>query len=200
MEEEEIKNIEYLILLILGKAGGKISVLHLQKIFFILWKFHPQVKNLVEFAPHLKGPYSSDVEELMKNPHYLEECWEYVPPNRNSQKERIEGGYLKITKRGENLYEELIDKLLTSQKEEIHNLITAINLIVSIYKKLEWDELLLLLYTDEENKEFSKKSALSDSILKNAEEIIDRLIIKGIIPEEKREKMAKRVKKAVWLG
>lgn len=49
------------------------------------------------------------------------------------------------------------------------------------------------------NKEFSEKSELSDTILNNSEKIIDRLIKKGIIPKEKRELMIKRVRNAVWL-
>jgi len=60
-DEKDMRSAEILILLILGKAGGKISILHLHKIFFFLWKFHPQVGQLVEFVPHLKGPYSFDL-------------------------------------------------------------------------------------------------------------------------------------------
>ena len=200
-EDKEIKEVEYLILLILGKSGGKISILHLQKIFFFLWKFHPQVKKLVEFVPHLKGPFSSDIEDIIKNPCYLDDCWEYIPPNKTSKEEKIKGGYLEITQEGKNKYNKLLIELtkLAQENEEVSHIILAINLVVPLYTRLEWDELLLLLYTDENNKKFSEKSELSNSILNNSEKIIDHLIKKGILPKEKKEVMIKRVKKAVWL-
>jgi len=91
-EEKEIRDSELLILLILGKAGGKISILHLHKIFFFLWKFHPQVRQLVEFVPHLKGPYSFDLDDLIKNPTYVTDCWKYLPPPNRSEAERVKGG------------------------------------------------------------------------------------------------------------
>ena len=200
-EEKEIRDAEYLILLILGKAKGKISILHLQKIFFFLWKFHPQVRRLVDFVPHLKGPYSFDLDDLVKNPTYVTDCWRYIPPLNRSEAERVKGGYLEITKKGKELYNRIMEGLNKKAKgnEDVSALISAVDLIVPLYTRLEWDELLFLLYTDETNKKFSEKSGLSGSILKNSERIVDRLIKKGIIPEEKRVSLIKRAKNAVWI-
>jgi len=55
-DEKDMNNAEILILLILGKAGGKISILHLHKIFFFLWKFHPQVRQLVRICSSSERP------------------------------------------------------------------------------------------------------------------------------------------------
>lgn len=196
-EEKEIRDAELLIILISGKAGGKISILHLHKIFFFLWKFHPQVRRLVDFVPHLKGPYSFDLDEIIKNPIYATDCWKYVAPMERSVAERVKGGYLKLTEKGKEIYEKLVEGLNREAKEDEDALalISAIDLIVPLYIRLEWDELLFLLYTDETNKEFSKKSELSRLILKNSEKIVDRLVKKGIIPEEKVESLIKRARK-----
>jgi len=78
-------------------------------------------------------------------------------------------------------------------------LISAVDLIVPLYTRLEWDELLFLLYTDENNREYSKKSELSREILRNSGKIVDKLIKKGIIPEEKRESLIERAKSAKWI-
>ena len=188
-DEKEIRDAELLILLISGKAGGRISILHLHKIFFFLWKFHPQVRRLVDFVPHLKGPYSRDLDDLAKNPTFLTDCWKYIPPLNRFEAEEVKGGYLEITEKGKELYEK-IDKALNEKVKEDDDalaLISAVDLIVPLYARLEWDELLFLLYTDETNKEFSEKSALSKLILQKSEKIVNRLVRKGIIPEEKRE-------------
>lgn len=134
-EDKEIKDVEYLVLLILGKSEGKISVLHLQKIFFLLWKFHPQVRKLVEFVPHLKGPFSADIEEVIKNPYYLDNCWKYIPPKRFSEKEEIVGGYLEITRKGKDKYNKLLNVLnkLAQKNEDALHIISAINLVVPLY-------------------------------------------------------------------
>ncbi len=201
VEDKELKDTELLILLILGKAGGRISMLHLQKIFFTLWKFHPQVRRLVDFVPHLKGPYSSDLDDIAKNPTYVIDCWKYIPPKKGSEAERVKGGYLEITEKGEEIYRKIVDGLnkKAREDEDALALISAVDLIVSLYTRLEWDELLLLLYTDENIKEYSKRSELSREILKNSEKIVDRLIKKGVIPEEKRESLMKRIKSARWI-
>ncbi len=188
-DEKEIRDAELLILLTLGKAGGRISMLHLHKIYFFLWKFHPQVRRLVDFVPHLKGPYSFDLDEIIKNPTYATDCWKYIPPIKRSEAERAKGGYLELTEKGKEIYEKLVEGLNKEAKEDEDALalISAIDLVVPLYTRLEWDELLFLLYTDETNKEFSEKSALSKLILQKSEKIVNRLVRKGIIPEEKRE-------------
>lgn len=149
----------------------------------------------------MRGPYSSDLDDLIKNPTYVVDCWEYIPPKRGSEAERVKGGYLEITEKGEEIYRKIVDGLNEKAKEDEDALalISAVDLIVSLYTRLEWDELLLLLYTDENIKEYSEKSELSREIIKNSEKIVDRLIKKGIIPEEKRGSLMKRIKSARWI-
>ncbi|AMQ18689.1 hypothetical protein A0127_05655 [Thermococcus peptonophilus] len=200
-DENDLKTIEYLILLILGKAGGEISVLHLQKIFFFLWKFHPEVRKLLEFVPHLKGPFSDDLDDSIKNPLYVVGCWKYLPPKNKSQAERAKGGYLVITDKGRETYKKLIEGLRKKALEDKDALalISAVELIVPLYSKLSWDELLFLLYTDETNKEYSIKSELSRDILKNAESIVNRLVRKGVITEDMKDALIQRAKNARWI-
>ncbi len=200
-DEKEIRNAEILILLILGKAGGRISMLHLHKIYFFLWKFHPEVRKLVDFVAHLKGPYSRDLDDLVKNPTFLIGCWKYIPPVNRSEAEEVKGGYLELTEKGKELYEK-IDRALNEKAKENDDalaLISAVDLIVPLYTRLEWDELLFLLYTDETNKEFSKKSALSRLILQKSEKIVDRLVKKGVVPEDRRDVLLERVRNAWWI-
>ncbi len=200
LDDDKIKDAEYLVLLILGKSGGKISILHLQKVFFFLWKFHPEIRKLVDFVAHLKGPYSSDLENLIKNPYYLSRCWRYLPPGK-TEAEKVKGGYLEITDNGWRIYARLEKGLKEKAKNDEGALAlkTGVDLIVPLYTRLEWDELLLLLYTDETNKKYSIKSELSNKIIRNSHRIIDNLISKGVIPGEKRESLVKRVECARWL-
>ncbi|MCF2138232.1 MAG: hypothetical protein K9W43_13455 [Candidatus Thorarchaeota archaeon] len=193
-EKDIIRDAEYLILLILGKAKGKISHLHLQKIFFFLWKFHPKISEFVTFEAHLKGPYSFDLEEIVKNPTYLTDIWIYLPPKNRSEAERAKGGYIELTNKGMEKYKILLHKMMESAKEndDAFAILGAIDLMVPLYTNLEWDELLFLLYTDETNKVYSEKSELSKSILKRAEKIVDRLIEKKIIPAEKKTALLRR--------
>ena len=192
--EKNRKNAEALVLIILGMANGKLSMLHLQKIFFLLWKFHPGVKSLAEYLPHRKGPYSPDVDDIVKSPMHLTNCWEYLPPPKSSEAEKIKGGYAELTKEGWEIYHSMIKNIEEKAKKDdsILALLAAIELIVPIYSKMEWDELLFLIYTDSNNKEFTKKSELYNSIINNSENIVDRLIKKGIIPEEKRKALLSR--------
>jgi len=200
-DENEIKSIEYLILLILGKAGGEISVLHLQKIFFFLWKFHPEVRRLVEFVPHLKGPFSDDLDDIIRHPLYAVNCWKYRPPRNSSMAEKAKGGYLFITEKGRKAYEKLIEGLRKKAREDKDALaiLSAVELIVPLYTKLSWDELLFLLYTDETNREYSIKSELSRDIMKNAEDIVNRLVRKGVITEDMKPALLQRAKNARWI-
>jgi len=199
--EKELKTIEYLILLILGKAGGRVSALHLQKIFFFLWKFHPEVRWLVEFVPHLKGPFSDDLDDAIKNPIYVVDCWKYVPPKSKSKAEKAMGGYLVMTRKGEETYKKLAEGLRRKAQEDKDALalLSAVELIVPLYTRLSWDELLFLLYTDETNKEYSIKSELSHDVLKNAENIVNRLVKKGIITEDMKPALLQRAKRARWI-
>lgn len=201
LSEEDIETVEYLILLILGKAGGRVSVLNLQKIFFLLWKFHPVVRELVQFVPHFKGPYSQDLQYIINNPTYVIDCWTYIPPRRGSKVDKIVGGYVEITPEGRQIYSLLLNGLTEKAKEDKDALgiISAVDLIVPLYSKLEWDELLFLIYTDETNKEFSTRSELSKEVLERAESIVDRLVKKGVITEEMKEALLERVKHSKWI-
>lgn len=199
--EEDIETVEYLVLLILGKAGGRVSVLHLQKMFFLLWRFHPEVRRLVQFVPHFKGPYSQDLQDIIKNPTYVIDCWTYVPPRRGSKVDRIVGGYVEITPEGWRVYRLLVEGLTEKAKEDKDALriLSALDLIVPLYSKLEWDELLFLIYTDETNKDFSTRSELSKEVLARAESIVNRLVRKGVITEDMREALLERAKRSKWI-
>lgn len=204
VDYEELTEIEKLILLVLGKAGCRISVLHLQKLVFLLWRFHPIIRELVDFKPHEKGPYSQDISEALKNPTHYTDSWKYIEPI--SRIDRIVGGYAELTSQGREEYERIMEDLQTAirnsdivKKESALHLAAALDIIVPLYTKLEWDELLLLLYTTEKFKEYSKKSELSKNVISNYYDILMRLIEKRVIPQGKKELFIKRVEEATWI-
>ncbi len=193
----DTRDAELIILLILGSSDGKVRMLHLQKMFFCLWRFSPQIRKLVDFEPHLKGPFSFDVNELARAPEFLPGHWEYIPPKNRSEAEDVKGGYLRLTRVGEEAYADIMRKLEKQAKtdNDVLALLGAVRLVVNLYSKLEWDELLFLVYTDQNIRGFSKRSALLHKILTRTGKIVDRLILKGIVPEEKRKAILQRAKR-----
>jgi len=202
--QDNLEEIEKLVLLVLGKAGQMISVLHLQKLVFLLWRFHPIIRELVEFRPHKKGPYSKDIQEVLKSPFYYPDHWKYIPPH--SSVDRTVGGYVELTDKGRRKYREFSETLESivrnrnhENRESVLNLLTALDIIVPIHTRLEWDELLLLIYTTEKFKEYSKKSEISKDIKERYQDIMGRLIRKGFLHESKRNLFVKRVEAATWI-
>ena len=99
--------LEHLILLLLGTQDQKISILHLEKEAFFIWNFHPDIKKFMRFISHYRGPYSEEIEEIIKNPFYRDNCWIYIPPARY---DTLTGGFVELTPHGINEYQRLYEK------------------------------------------------------------------------------------------
>ena len=201
IEKDRVNQAELLVLLILGIANKPVSMLHLQKIFFTLWRFSPIVRALVRFAPHLKGPFSRELEDIVKSPEYFEDCWEYRPPESNRKNAQVLGGYVLLTNEGKKCFSEIIRKLHSAarRKKEIRALLSALEMVVPLYLKLDWDELLFLFYTDASIKDYSRRSYLSKEIISNASHIVEKLIRKRVFPEEAKNNLMKRAEEAEWV-
>ncbi|HJJ41701.1 MAG TPA: hypothetical protein O0W90_00090 [Methanocorpusculum sp.] len=182
---------ETLILLVLGsvhdKNDKKISILHLEKEVFILWNFHSLIKELINFIAYYKGPYSSEIRDIIINPMYFTDSWEYITPER---KDKLSGGYVILTEQGVNKYKQCYKSIL--KDNDLHSLLAGIKIVRTLYGDLTDEELLLLIY--DTYPKYIKKSEVANDIYMNRTVLSKRLYERGIISEEK----AKYLQNAVW--
>lgn len=176
--EYKQKFIEYLILLILGDFNDKLSVLHIQKEIYLLCNFDVDLKELFSFVKHYKGPYLDLINACCEDPFYLEGCWEYFEP-----KEKVSGGFLKITDKGYNKYSQVIQKIKDENQEKLLHILTAITILNRLYGSLNCEELLLLIYT--EFPQYTEKSEVYSNIISKKTNIAKNLFNKKVIDEEK---------------
>lgn len=179
---------EWLILLVLGLfPDTKMSMLHLEKEVFILWNFHPMIKDLISFVAHYRGPYSSEIRDIIIEPMYLTDSWEYIPPK---SEDNLSGGFVILTSEGHEKYIKYYQALL--EDEDLHSLLAGIKIVRTVYDDLSDEELLLLVY--DAYPDFRTKSEVADDIYKKRFELTAKLLKRGIISEEK----AEYLKNAVW--
>ncbi len=177
-QEKKQRALEFLILLLLGASDKKVSLLHFEKEVFLLWNFHPDIKDFVTFISHYRGPYSKEIEEIIKNPFYLVDCWRYLPPPRS---DTISGGFVELTTGGRERYKTVYAE---SQKNpKMVTLLAAFKMVREMYDKLSLEELLLLIY--DSYPEYRKKSNVYETIHKSRQIIADKLKKKGFIDEER---------------
>ncbi|ADC45913.1 hypothetical protein mru_0061 [Methanobrevibacter ruminantium M1] len=176
--EYKQKYIEYLILLLLGDFKNKLSVLHIQKEIYLLYNFDVELKKLFSFVKHYKGPYLDLINSCCETPFYLDGCWEYFEP-----KEKISGGFLKITDKGYKEYLKFLQKIKDENQEELLHINTAISMLNRLYGSLDCEELLLLIYT--EFPEYTEKSEVYSNIISKKTNIAKNLFEKKVISEEK---------------
>ncbi len=172
------KGLENLILLLIGASDREISLIHLQKESFILWNFHPYMKEFLHFIKHLRGPFSSEVEKIVLYPYYLDGCWDYRPPSKN---DKLTGGFIKITSKGVKKYISLFNN--AKQNENLCILLTGIKAVRELYDRLSPEELLLLIY--DTYPEYKQKSNVSNSIFKKKEKLATNIYEKGLIDEDR---------------
>ena len=172
------KALEHLILLLLGAQAQKISMLHLEKEAFFIWNFHPDFKKFMKFISHYRGPYSEEIEEIIKNPFYLTNCWIYIPPTRY---DTLTGGFVELTPRGINEYQRLYEK--SSENPQMGPILAAMKMVRELYDRLTPEELLLLIY--DTYPEYQKKSNVFDGIQKSKKRLADNLVKKGYIDEDR---------------
>jgi len=172
--------LEHLILLLLGAEDQKISILHLEKEAFFIWNFHPDIKKFMRFISHYRGPYSEEIEQIIRNPFYLVDCWTYIPPARY---DTLTGGFVELTRHGKNEYQRLY--IASSANPQMGPILAAMKMVRELYDKLTPEELLLLIY--DTYPEYQKKSNVFDDIQKSKKRLAENLVKKGYIDEERYE-------------
>ena len=176
------KGLESLILLIIGASSRSISLLHLQKETFLLWNYHPYMKDFLHFIKHYRGPFSSEVEKVILYPFYLDGCWSYEPPSRNN---KLSGGYVKLTPKGVKRYKVLFQK--AQENENLILLLTGIQAVRELYDKLSLEELLLLIY--DTYPEYKLRSNVSKSVFNKRKLLANEIYEKGFIDKERMESL-----------
>ena len=176
--ETRSRALEHLILLLLGAHDQKISILHLEKETFFLWNFHPDIKKFMNFISHYRGPYSEEIEQIIRNPFNLINCWTYIPPARY---DTLTGGYVELTPKGRHEYQRLY--AASSANPQMEPILAAMKMVRELYDKLTPEELLLLIY--DTYPEYQKKSNVFDGIQKSKKRLADNLVKKGFIDEDR---------------
>lgn len=190
-KDNKQKMLEFIILLILGcSSEQKISVLHLQKEAFLIQNFHPDItKEFFNFIKHHKGPFSRDINETIRDPLFLENCWQYLKP---SNEDKLTGGYVSITSTGKDVYEDLLSTIKNvtdkEQKENLLHLITGIKILTDLYNKLNPEELLLLIY--DTYPKYIEKSSLYYQLNNKRPQIARQLFKKGHIDKDRCKSLA----------
>ncbi|MCK5015619.1 MAG: hypothetical protein KAS32_00990 [Candidatus Peribacteraceae bacterium] len=160
---ESDKDIEYIILLLLGSSKKeKLSHLHIQKEIFILKMNSSLFDHLVRFIKHYRGPFSYDISEALKQPIYLEDAWEFIPPY---SKDKVTGGYIEITEHGKTLYSKMIKIIKYNNDKKLLQVYAAINMIHDIYDDMGPKELLYYVYTNDKYSDWIKESLIYDEIV-----------------------------------
>ncbi|MPL77885.1 hypothetical protein SDC9_23745 [bioreactor metagenome] len=186
--EAKRKAQEWLILLVLGAAPEReISMLHLEKEVFLLWKFHPSIPQFITFVAYQRGPYSSEIRDAITAPYYLTEEWEYRPPTK---KDDLTGGFVFLTLDGIKKYKDYYAKML--KKEDMRSLLAGIRIVRTTYDELSPEELLLLIY--DTYPDFRTKSEVAKEIYDQRDKIVEKLYKRGIVSESK----AEYLKEAKW--
>lgn len=170
------KGLENLMLLIIGVSNSPISLLHLQKETFLLWNFHPYMKEFLHFIEHYRGPFSSEIEKTVLYPFYLEGCWSYKSPH-----DVLSGGYVQITHEGVKKYKEIHHK--AQESKNLNILLTGIQAVRELYDKLNEEELLLLIY--DTYPRYKLRSKVSNSIFNKRKSLAKQIYQKGFIDKER---------------
>lgn len=176
------KGLESLVLLIIGASRSPISLLHLQKETFLLWNFHPYMKEFLHFVKHYRGPFSSEIEKAVLYPRYLEKCWSYTPP-----RDMLSGGYVKITSQGITKYRDMYQK--AQKNPNLRVLLSGIRAVRELYDKLNEEELLLLIY--DTYPEYKLRSSVSNSVFNRRKFLAKEIYEKGFIDNERMESLIK---------
>lgn len=176
---------ENLVLLVLGAVPDKqLSLLHLEKEVFLLWKFHASISEFIHFVAHLKGPYAEEISNSVKEPYFYPDAWEYNEPV--SQKD-FTGGYVKLTESGKRDYQKLYKEMV--KQDKMRSLLAGILIVRTINDDLTPEELLFLIY--DTYPDFRTKSEVAKEIYEKKNEIINKLLQQGTISDEKAEELKK---------
>jgi hypothetical protein len=172
------KSRENLVLLLLGSAHRPLSMLHLEKEAFLLWKFHPGIKGFVNFIKHYRGPFSKELQKTVISPIYCVGCWTYT---YHPEPDRLTGGHIRMKQKGEEEYRRLVSKMRGDP--ELEELLSAISMVRDLYDTLAPEELLLMVY--DTYPEYIEKSDVYSEIDRKRRPISLSLFERGVIDDQR---------------
>lgn len=163
--EEKQKEIEYIILLLLGSSKKKkLSHLHIQKEIFLLKEATFSLNLLFRFIKHYRGPYSNEIADALKDPMFLDNCWSFSNTGFDI---KYSGGYVFLTDSGKKEYKNLVDSIYSLGNDRVINILAGMNLIHDLYDNLSPKELLYIVYNNDDYKGYTQKSIVSEEINKS---------------------------------
>ncbi|UUX93167.1 hypothetical protein [Methanoplanus endosymbiosus] len=182
-ECEDLKfALENSVLLVLGANKKKISLLLLEKIFFVLKLKGISGYTESEFHSHVMGEYSDQLEDAVMNPEYLKGAWEYTSP---AMDDHYSGGHIVLTASGKEMYNESIH---TGTDEDFKGYLKNIRAVRKAYNEYSDAGMLMLSYNA--FPEYAERSDLYDEIYGKREVIAKKLLKKGRIDKERYRELA----------
>lgn len=175
--------LENSVLLVLGANKKKISMLLLEKIFFVLKLKEISGYTEFEFHPHIMGEYSEQLEDAVINPEYLKGAWKYTPPGMD---DHYSGGHIVLTESGRDLYKQSIQS--SGADEDFKGYLKNIRAVRKAYNEYSDAEMLMLSYNT--FPKYAEKSLLYDEIYDKREVIAKKLLKKGRIDKERYRELA----------
>jgi len=174
-ENQIIEN--YLILLIGAEDDPIPSREHLQKELFILSKANPKLNSFFKFEKHYEGPFSRDIAELIQEPLFYVNAFNY-------------GRSISLTPSGKKIYQELVKKY--SKDKKFRDFISLIKMVRKLYDILTVKELLLLIYLTYPS--YKEHSSLCRELMKPSvkNKLLKNLLSKGRITEERFQELVQK--------
>jgi hypothetical protein len=176
---------ENLVLLLLGSSRKPLSMLHLEKEAFLLWKFHPGIEDFLNFTKHYRGPFSKELQKTVLSPIYCVGCWKYS----GDRGDDLTGGYVRIEPKGAKEYHRLVAKM--REDPDLRLLLSAVTMIRELYLSLSPEELLLMIY--DTYPEYIKMSDVYTDINRRRGTISVSLFKRGVIDQERLESLLAKV-------
>lgn len=185
LEQKELLIEQYMILLI-GVVDTPIPTnLHLHKEFFILRNVAPDLSKLIKFEKHMYGPYSSDLNEALKNPVYYPDAFEFYIKDLPLVKKMIVE--ISLTPKGKATFRELLNEY--SREEPFKEFLAIAKALRLLYDPLSVGELLLLMYST--FKEWTKYSSIYKTLMApdRRRHLAYELYKKGVISKSKYQEL-----------
>jgi hypothetical protein len=170
---DNVNIVENYLVLLLGVQDSPIpSVFHVEKELFILSNVNPKTKETFLFEKHYQGPYSQIVKEVLEEPVYYKNAFEFGDTG------------IRLTSQGKKVYSKIL--LENKNNERFNIILSTLKLVRQIYDKLSKNELALLVYLT--YPKYFELSNISDKLLKNKyvrKKIIRRLVLNGLIDNKR---------------
>lgn len=178
--EEHQKQIEYLILLLLGSSKEKkLSLLHIEKEMFFLKNSAEMLKPFFHFIKHYRGMYSKEIKDSIESPMFLEGLWDLTYIG-----DKISGGYVELNEDGFNKYQQVIEKIHYQKNSQLVQILAGMQLLHDLYDDLSPKELLYFVYTSSKYKEYTEKSDVYEIVVNDrTRRALEKKISKLSLPD-----------------